>query len=91
MLVACLDCGKKEYTQISPLWYTCDNCLKRSHCCCCGDQYLKTQLEYGVCKRCKKQSLEEVMYYCDGCGEDFPNTHLNYDNQFDGYFCKRCS
>jgi hypothetical protein len=91
MLVACLDCGKREYTQVSPLWFTCDKCLKRSFCSCCGDQQLKTQLQYGMCKRCIKQDQEKPMRFCDGCGEDYPLTHLIYVPMWDGAFCSRCA
>lgn len=29
--------------------------------------------------------------FCDGCGEPYPFSHLEYVLLWDGYFCKRCS
>lgn len=38
-----------------------------------------------------QQAIENTMMYCDGCGEDYPQTHLVYMSMFDGTFCERCA
>lgn len=30
-------------------------------------------------------------HYCDGCGEEYPRTHLVYIYLWDGKFCDKCS
>lgn len=27
---------------------------------------------------------------CDGCGEPYPITHMNFVDLWDGHFCDRC-
>jgi hypothetical protein len=71
MLIPCVECGKRYYTEESPLWFHCDSCLKP--------------------KKQQARQPERVIYcYCDGCGSDYPNHYLHYDEQFDGFFCPKC-
>jgi hypothetical protein len=100
MLIPCVQCGHREYTEESPLWFHCDKCLKPKvyYCTGCGydfhkSHYLSTskKREGSYCERCLKVLTDKVMYYCDGCGEDYPRTHLNYVGVWDGYFCDRCN
>jgi hypothetical protein len=28
---------------------------------------------------------------CDGCGEPYPITHMNFVDMWDGHFCERCA
>jgi hypothetical protein len=62
------------------------NKLPASQCEHCGTETKGLKL----CKECNNVN-ESHMLYCDGCGEDYPRTHLCYDNRFDGHFCDNCS
>jgi hypothetical protein len=42
-----------------------------------------------LCRRCN-DAEGEYMHHCDGCGEDYPKTHLIYMNTWNGHFCDRC-
>jgi hypothetical protein len=56
-------------------------------CLDCGKR-VRTEVSplWFTCGRC----LNKPMKYCDGCGEDFPRTHLEYVSMWDGYFCNSC-
>jgi hypothetical protein len=43
-----------------------------------------------LCNACNKVAEFDYEFFCDGCGEDYPKTHLVYDNRFDGHFCDNC-
>lgn len=95
MFIPCVSCGKRQYTEESPLWFHCEYCLSHSSCYSCGQSYKTTSLEHGICKKCIKTQSEPIKkilayYYCDGCGQDFPSTHLEYVPLWEGHFCNRC-
>lgn len=95
MLVPCVSCGKREYTQESPLWFHCDYCLTHSQCRTCGTPKKTSSLLYGVCKPClnkqEKQLKKEIeTIICDGCGLEYRSNYLEYISMWNGYFCERC-
>jgi hypothetical protein len=69
------------------------NWIKDFYCDGCESPFPKSAL-IGIhgeryCITCS-QSIDKSMYFCDGCGEDYPLHHLEHDEMFDGYFCRRC-
>jgi hypothetical protein len=57
-----------------------------SHCINCGTETGSKVL----CNACNSIAEFEYEFYCDGCGNDYPKTHLVYDHRFDGHFCDNC-
>jgi hypothetical protein len=54
-----------------------------TYCDSCGVETDNKQL----CNKCN----DLTMKHCDGCGEDYPKSHLVYMNMWNGHFCDRCS
>lgn len=95
MLIPCVECGKKDYTEESPLWYHCNKCLHpktKNHCLFCGQETSNKTL-CTACNTIKElhEHYNRYMRHCDGCGQDYPNSHLDYIEVYDGYFCNRCA
>lgn len=57
-----------------------------TYCESCGVETAATKL----CRNCNRVKNESAMYFCDGCGNDYPRTHLIYSYRFDGHFCDQC-
>lgn len=95
MLVACNDCGKRAYTEESPLWYLCDYCLTHSTCRSCGKSKETKKMFYGICKLCAAKEEKEIMKEmeitcCDGCGLEYRTYYLEYNSLWNGLFCPEC-
>jgi hypothetical protein len=58
-----------------------------SHCINCGTETGSRVL----CSDCNSITEFEYEFYCDGCGEDYPKTHLVYIDKWDGHFCDNCN
>lgn len=63
------------------------------HCDGCDNEYPSYFLthRYGedYCNTCLKIGAYS-MKYCEGCGGDFPKSHVSYVDIWDGYFCESC-
>ena len=80
MLIACNECSQRQYTDVSPLWFVCDRCMRKYH-----KEQRKRYLED------LKQIQEEFeTSICDGCGIEHKTIYLDYVSMWDGYFCLKC-
>jgi hypothetical protein len=80
MLIPCVSCGNREYTEESPLWFHCDSCLKQHR------KMLKLKYKEDI----KAIQQEFELYPCDGCGIEQKMLYLEYVSMWDGYFCQKC-
>ena len=80
MLIPCVGCGQRAYTEESPLWYHCESCMR---------EYRKVlKQKYKADLKAIQQEFEVIP--CDGCGIEHKAIYLDYVSMWDGYFCLKC-
>lgn len=67
MLIPCVQCGKREYTQESPLWFHCDKCLyekkPKYRCCMCLEKYDPDKSMFiNYCDKCGKMYRDKMVF-----------------------------
>lgn len=90
---SCCECEKHFPRSVLITIHDQQYCTQCSHnvfkettyCVTCGIETNATRL----CKSCNKITITD-MKHCDGCGEDYPSSHLQYIELYNGLFCSRC-
>jgi hypothetical protein len=101
MLIPCVECGKREYTQESPLWFHCDRCLhpkkeKLYKCCICLEDYKLGDSDFvNYCKKCGKMYRDQMILMKVMKNKDCPICYTEMDyfmlsGSYDHYECGSC-
>lgn len=99
MLIPCVECGKNEYTEESPIWFHCKKCLyekqEKLYKCviCLGEYDLKKTDFVGYCPKCAKvfkerRKLISRIVECKLCGQDMDYFLLH--GEYDWLECTAC-
>lgn len=98
MYIPCVQCGKKDYTEESPLWYHCHSCLHEKEllysCCICLQKYDPAKSMFvNYCEKCGKLYRDKLMFMrlirnvaCPVCGRYMDYYLLPGD--YDHYECE---
>lgn len=99
MLIPCVECGKKCYTDESPLWFHCDSCLhpketKKYKCVICLEEYKLSETNFvNYCSKCakifqEKRHLLSQKVYCRVCQS--PMEYFQLAGEYDWLQCSVC-